>query len=745
MEGGHDMTGRAARFASMLVVLAGLALRGAAPEWQVREADVRLRVLTTGSLFQLVRVDLPESLRSGVKDVRAIQPRAGQLPAQLVLFDGAPVAVEVFVSRLSSSERQDSATDSAAPVEIYLLKDVAAGGKPAEIAKRLPASLHRSLRATSSLTTRPFTAIEAIRLLGDAPAPRARRDGSMFNRRTYFYYSQAAPGLGQVPYSRLADPGPRKIATMHWATDLRVESPRTVLFGADQRHVAWFVYVDGEPVADWRTSRPEPAGRYMGEPVALSAGLHFVEYVVVQQSEEQIPQLFWREKEAKETVPLPVESQVGTMVPETVLVEAKDGRAGGYTLTRYEQRLRARTDEQFLDLTVAAPLLDGKRLGAPQFVGDGLSGRTAWLPAGTLPAIRVPFGDDSLTFPARHAWDPPTTFDVDVRLVEGPVVLSSGQAYPARIRLDRLDHLPADTALKMRLRWTLQDALGKVLDSGELPCEASQVGDVTAFDVPISDDTHRVEFELRLAGLEVGRRRAFRVLRPADTLAGLRASGRSLFLGDERAVLVCAPLATLPELPPSARKGAPHLYILDDFWATASGPEATLRPEKVLGEALPEAVFRFPASEDLAPGASGELRKFALLPALVESRADAVLLAVGWEDLKAGSTGRELCRQLLFLAQAAHAHNMRATLLALPTLPDMEPKTLREGALLVKELGLRLGVPVVDAFSAEQLGFFDNKPFSTYFAAAGGTVTLTTPNDAGRQRLCDLVRQVLRP
>ena len=72
------------------------------------------------------------------------------------------------------------------------------------------------------------------------------------------------------------------------------------------------------------------------------------------------------------------------------------------------------------------------------------------------------------------------------------------------------------------------------------------------------------------------------------------------------------------------------------------------------------------------------------------------------------------------------------------------PEATREAALLVKELGMRLGVPVVDAFSAERLDHFDG-PFSAYFATADGAVTLTTPNDAGRRLLADLVRQVLCP
>jgi len=198
-------------------------------------------------------------------------------------------------------------------------------------------------------------------------------------------------------------------------------------------------------------------------------------------------------------------------------------------------------------------------------------------------------------------------------------------------------------------------------------------------------------------------------------------------------------------LPPTGRKGTPHLVILDDFWATVSGPEADVRPETVLGEQLPYAVSRLAVPRGRAAGAAGDLRKFGLLPALAERRADATLFALGWEDLQVGASARDLCRHLLFLVQAAHAHGTRPYLMALPSLPDAAPATTREAALLVKGLGFQLGVPVVDAFSAERRGTFDSGLFSQYFTAAQGAVTLSTPNNAGRQRLCELVRQVLRP
>lgn len=737
------MTMRAARWTAIWMGLA-IGVLPAAPEWQEPRADLRLRVHSTSQWTHPVRVDLPERLSGEVRGVRAMLPGGREVPASPVLLGDRIVAVEVAVPRLGSADRTVPEGEVLAPVEVYLLKEAAAGsGTP--IAQRQPAMLHRAVRSTRQLTTRPFTAAEALRLLGDAPASRRARAAEGPRARTYFYWTWDAAAVGKVPDpAKAGDPGESRVATMHWATALRLEGSQAVAFGANQDHVAWFLYLDGKPVADWRTSVREESGGRFGPVVELDAGLHLFECIVVQQEGEPLPEILWRSRGGKEAAAVPAELQHTIRVPETVLVERRDGPSGGFAFARFEQRLRARTEDAFLDLALAPVQTDGKPLPAAAFVVGGAKRPEAWVRAPFLPPVRVPFGDGELEFPARPGWVAPTTFEVDVRLAEGPAILSAGQAYPAEVRLELLDHLEESAAARLTLHWQQLGPAGKTLRSGSLPLAADRLGAATRFDLPLLDDTHTVELRTCLDGLEVARRRSFRILRPQDDLAGLHASGRSLFLDRERAVLVCAPLAQLATPPRSGRKGAPHLLVLDDFWATVSGPEANFRPEAALGGETDYAVFRLALARGRALGSAGELRKFELLPTLLERQPDEVLLALGRNDLEAGADPRELCRHLLFMAQAAQARGIRPSLLALPSLPGIAPEATREAALLVKELGMRLGVPVVDAFSAERLGHFDG-PFSAYFATADGAVTLTTPNDAGRRLLADLVRQVLCP
>ena len=257
------MIGRAPKWVAALLLTVA-SLLPAAPDWQVPEADVRLRVLSSSHWTHQIRVDLPLTMRASTKSVRAVLVDKRELPAQLVMLGDVPVAVEVSVPRLPSKTTADTKTDSAAPIEVYLL-----GTAPKEGAKtamqRTPAQLHRSVQSIRRLTTRPFTSPEAMRLIGAAPKSRSKSASTKKRPRTYFYWTWGAAGVGEI-YNRAkwTDPGEKRIATIHWVSDLKSEAPHAVAFGTKQQHVAWFVYVDGKPVADWRTGNLEASGASWG-------------------------------------------------------------------------------------------------------------------------------------------------------------------------------------------------------------------------------------------------------------------------------------------------------------------------------------------------------------------------------------------------------------------------------------------------------------------------------------------------
>jgi hypothetical protein len=82
-------------------------------------------------------------------------------------------------------------------------------------------------------------------------------------------------------------------------------------------------------------------------------------------------------------------------------------------------------------------------------------------------------------------------------------------------------------------------------------------------------------------------------------------------------------------------------------------------------------------------------------------------------------------------------------LVTVPPLPGIDRDRTRKAALLTKELGFRLGVPVVDTYSRTVRETGAAPGFETRFVLSDGSATLATPDNAGREWLRDQVEAAL--
>jgi len=76
-------------------------------------------------------------------------------------------------------------------------------------------------------------------------------------------------------------------------------------------------------------------------------------------------------------------------------------------------------------------------------------------------------------------------------------------------------------------------------------------------------------------------------------------------------------------------------------------------------------------------------------------------------------------------------------------MPGVARDTSRLTALLVKELGYKLQVPVVDGYSQELLDFGGGQGFTGFFSTPDGQATLSSPNNRGRVWLCRLLEKTI--
>ena len=84
------------------------------------------------------------------------------------------------------------------------------------------------------------------------------------------------------------------VSVFIWEALWNVEKPQSIRFGGDQTHVAWTVLLDGKPVANWHDTenieRRKDGGSF-GAAVDAPAGLHSLQFLVVQCLTQPIPKL----------------------------------------------------------------------------------------------------------------------------------------------------------------------------------------------------------------------------------------------------------------------------------------------------------------------------------------------------------------------------------------------------------------------------------------------------------------------
>jgi hypothetical protein len=360
------------------------------------------------------------------------------------------------------------------------------------------------------------------------------------------------------------------------------------------------------------------------------------------------------------------------------------------------------------------------------------------LPGSTAPVPEV-------RLPARRVWAVPTRVAGRCQVERLPVVLAAAERLEIEADV-RFSGEEIDTRLLSGLVVSAHqlDAGGKTLRQD--PLAAGRRQGLRRGALEVSPEAARVLVEVRAGGALLLPAVPIRVLRAGDDLGGLEAYGEGLSQAGERVVLACralGPLAPVGERPAGA--SWERLGVLDDLCTAVDAPGATLLPERVIGTSWPEppAVFRETVSDAADGGTLPAVAKFAALQRLLEMRVEAVILSVGAADLRRGRPAREICQDLLFLAQATAAAGARPILLALPPLPGVPAAESRQAALLCKELAWRLEIPVIDAHSGELLNVLATDAFAATFSAAAGQVALAGPGDRGREWLYGLMDRAL--
>ena len=721
---------------------ANAAAAGRGPPWRVSRADSRIRVSPAVERPHLLRVDLPQSCRDGVGGVCAYLPDGQMIPASPILQQADVVAVEILVPKLESDNlpTEGGGPDAPMHIEVYLLPDTDDVPLPCAPATRLPVSLERTVRP---LTTRPFTPGEMRNLVAIA-APRAAE-------------TEVAAFGPTVPESDWNAPPEKNAAILHWATEILLQQESEVRLGTDQAHVAWFLYLDCELLADWRGAAKQGEDAWLSAWQRLRAGLHRLDLFAVQRVGEPIPTVL-HQPSSGQPASLPASLLLPVRRPASLLLESRDGvLQAGLRVDGIRRYTAADTDTEILcfEATPISTHFFGRRLVSYSIrcnQDEDADPSPPWslaVPGVYLPALELALSDElgyaaRLVRPGHLVFPAPVILRFRLRIGGVPAVLSHDALLPIDVRLELPPKTPTRLLGDLDLTWRQLDEAGAVLASRAT--EVRKAGAPFSMQILLSSGVETVELAASFARTPLTVPSRIRVVHPDASLAGLRGHGRGLSRNGSPAVLACMPLAALAA-PADAKAEAVtdtdrRLTIVDDFWAVANGPDADVLPEKMLSRGGSLAVRRI-SVPSLHQASARELRKFSVLAEALDGDSRQIVWAVGVNELRAGLCAEEICLHLLFLAQATRAAGAMPVLMTIPSVPGVSAKELRRTALLTKELACRLGVPVVDAYSRAKEARDHIGEFAGFFSSYDGSVSLATPNNTGRVWLTRLLQDSL--
>lgn len=151
-------------------------------------------------------------------------------------------------------------------------------------------------------------------------------------------------------------------------------------------------------------------------------------------------------------------------------------------------------------------------------------------------------------------------------------------------------------------------------------------------------------------------------------------------------------------LPPLRRPA--RVAVLDEFWCVPPVPGAPrLHDLMPKAKAAVLADLRTPQMQALPV----RDRKLHGLAGLVESPPDVVVLAVGFDELRAGVSPDLYAHELRYLVHAVQAMGARPVVVTVPPFPELDPQATRLAALYAKQVAHESGALVADAYSASKL------------------------------------------
>lgn len=502
----------------------------------------------------------------------------------------------------------------------------------------------------------------------------------------------------------------RLSALLHWESDLVCsESEAGVyVFASSQPDAPWAVFLNGQYCGGWQNGTSEG--------VQLAEGIQRLQFLAVQNNGASVPELKLMKKEGDSLKEQPLTLRA---LPEAPFVRLETAPAA---LQKYvaswqlNGRYHFLATDRYLDCYQKSDETalkegecfyrsnDGRRQKLPVFGELFVDGRKGM-------SLEWEGAAQREVFPAAPAWPLAVPVQIRVSLGSAPLILSAKEPLNIRIHQTWPEVLPDYLKAAWKLRCCQYDEKGVLLSNELVSIEYQPELDCV---LPLASSVHLLSWQPEIGGIPAANSAELQIVRPGNFPENPEIRGNHLLLSGRRAVLQCNPLRERVSggLKERAVSGVPvKLYYFDDGLGNthneSKGAADSQRSARWFQQLKGFSAGRILLPE--LPGAEPELQSIAAFASLLNMRPEGVVLNLGERELKAGRTPLAWCRQLLFYAQTSLAAGIEPILLAYPEMPGIEAAVSRQSALLIKELGLTLGVAVADLYSQRILEEVDTQ------------------------------------
>jgi len=413
--------------------------------------------------------------------------------------------------------------------------------------------------------------------------------------------------------------------------------------------------------------------------VRLEKGLHTLQFLVIQKSDEPLPACLFRLDGSQDAG-----QELTNLLPFTPAPKLEAGHA--------DQPLLSCTLQVEARKTFASQL--GDSWTATHFViqGQNSAPQSHLTPLGGWPALTCSLGEETVL---SFAGLPRLAIGVKAeelrwRWLQLPLAVAPGQALAWRASLLNASCLGGEFAPWRQVQAECLDLEGKVLEAISL--DWSDDGNFQAV-TALPAGAKSLRLRLVVGEFQPAEELSVRLLAPLDDFADLTASGDCLEMNGTRVVL-CPDQGRFPLASDKSLWSNPRLILLtDDSWQPSGSDSAT-----ALERALPGWQLLTVAIPTL-PGCSETCRELLGALSLLNQNADLALLNLGEAARLSGLSASDWLPCLRFCAQAFVRRGKAPLLMTFPAGDDFWRGSSRDYAHSVKRLAAEMRLPILDLYS----------------------------------------------